>query len=159
MRRRFTRVLKMADFRASGAAAYLFPTYSALADYASNENGLCWPRMDTLASTLGISVRTVQRHLTALREHGLVAFVDRRRTARGRFSSWCYRVVCMASFAKASTTGHQGRAAKAPSNFPGTKRLRNNPPTPLLSKDEQRQRRREGYAWLFGEISEGDGVK
>ena len=156
-RRTFTRIPKMVLFRRAGAPAYLVGTYCALADYASNKDGVCWPRMDTLASTLGLSVRTVQRHLTALRELGLVEFVERRRSARGRFSSWCYRLVLMASFNKSSTTGHSRRAAKTPSNVPGTKRQQNTPQNPPQTKQEQRRRRREGYEWLFGEGSEGDG--
>ncbi len=158
-RRTFTRIPKMVLFRRAGAPAYLVGTYCALADYASNEDGVCWPRMDTLASTLGISVRTVQRHLTALRELGLVEFLERRRSKRGRFSSWCYRLVLMASFNKPSTTGHSRRAAKTLSNIPGTKQRKNTPQNPPRTKQEQRRRRREGYEWLFGEISEGDGGK
>ncbi len=48
-RRTFTRIPKMVLFRRAGAPAYLVGTYCALADYASNEDGVCWPRMDTLA--------------------------------------------------------------------------------------------------------------
>ncbi len=157
--RKFTRIPKMVMFQRAGAPAYLVGTYCALADYAANNTGLCWPRMDTLASTLGISVRTVQRHLSALRELGLIEFVDRRRTARGRFSSWCYRLVLMASFSKGSTTGHSRRSARGPSNIPGTKQKKNTPQTPPQTKQERRQRRYEGYAWLFGDVSEGEGVK
>ena len=149
MRRKFTRIPKMVMFQRAGAPAYLVGTYCALADYASNENGLCWPRMDTLASTLNLSVRTVQRHLTALREAGLIEFVDRRRTSRGRFSSWTYRLLLMVSFSKSSTTGHSRRSAKGPSNIPGTKQRKNPPQTPPQSGEEARKRRREGYEWLF----------
>ena len=58
--------------------------------------------METLAKILGKSVRTVQRHLHALKtvqrhlhalkEGGLIEFVERRRN-RGKFSSYLYRVV------------------------------------------------------------------
>lgn len=149
LRKKFTRIPKMVTFQRAGAPSYLVGTYCALADYASNDDGLCWPRMDTLASTLNLSVRTVQRHLTALRELGLIEFVDRRRTARGRFSSWTYRLLLMASFSRGPTTGHSRRAAKTPSNIPGTKRQKNTPQTPPLRGEEGSKRRREGYEWLF----------
>ncbi len=152
MRRRFTRIPKVQLLTNAGVPAHLIGTYCALSDYAANDTGLCWPRMDTLASTLKISVRTVQRHLTALRKLGLVEFVDRRRTTRGRFSSWCYRLVLMASFNKPATTGHSGRLANTPSNFPGTKRQKNPPQTPR-EKDSSlpgtRRSVKDGYEWLF----------
>ncbi len=149
----------MVLFRRAGAPAYLVGTYCALADYASNEDGVCWPRMDTLASTtLGLSVRTVQRHLTALRELGLVEFLERRRSKRGRFSSWCYRLVLMASFNKPATTGHSRRAAKTPSNIPRTKQRKNTPPTPPIKGPEGARRRREGYEWLFDRGGGADGA-
>ncbi len=47
--RKFTRIPKMVTFQRAGAPAHLIPTYCALADYASNEDGVCWPRMDTVA--------------------------------------------------------------------------------------------------------------
>ncbi len=152
MRRRFTRIPKVQLLTNAGVPAYLIGTYCALSDYAANDTGLCWPRMDTLASTLKIPVRTVQRHLSALRELGLVDFVDRRRTARGRFSSWCYRLVLMASFNKPATTGHSGRPAKTPSNFPRTKREKNPPQTPRekdSSLSGSRRPIKDGYRWLF----------
>jgi DNA-binding transcriptional ArsR family regulator len=150
--RKFTRIPKMIIFQRAGAPSYLVGTYCALADYAANDTGLCWPRMDTLASTLKISVRTVQRHLSALKELGLIEFVDRRRTARGRFSSWCYRLVLMASFNKPATTGHSWRPAKTPSNIPGTKRQKNTPLTPRekdSSLSGSRRSIKDGYEWLF----------
>ncbi len=149
--RQFTRIPKMVTFQRAGAPAYLIPVYCALSDYAANKTGLCWPRMDTLASTLNLSVRTVQRHLRSLRELGLIEFVERRRSARGRFSSWCYRLVLMPSFSK-KTTGHRRQAARGPSNVSGTKRGRRPPLSPSENKEEQRRRRRAGgYGWLFGE--------
>ncbi len=147
--RKFTRIPKMITFQRAGAPSYLVATYCALSDYASNKDGVCWPRMDTLASTLNLSVRTVQRHLNALRELGMIEFVNRRRTARGRFSSWTYRLLLMASFSKSSTTGHGRRPVKGVPMFSGTKRQKNTPLTPQQTKDEQRQRRQEGYEWLF----------
>ncbi len=152
---KFTRIPKMIVFQRAGAPAYLIPVYCALSDYAGNKDGLCWPKMSTMARTLGISTRTVQRHLAALQAAGLVEFVERRRSARGRFSSWCYKLVLMASFNKPATTGHGRRAVRGPSKVSGTKRQKNTPQPPQQSKDEQRRRRRAGgYAWLFGEDGE-----
>jgi DNA-binding transcriptional MocR family regulator len=62
--------------------------------------------METLAKTLGRSVRTIQRHLHLLRERGVIEFVERRRN-RGRFSSYLYRVVHITR-----TTGHGRRVEK-----------------------------------------------
>src|SRR5215213_11731244 len=89
----------------AGVPVEAIPTYCALADHANNKNGLCWPRMDTLAKILGRSVRTVQRHLHLLRELSLIEFVERRRL-RGRYSSYVYRVLHIMR-----TTGHGGRVA------------------------------------------------
>jgi DNA-binding transcriptional ArsR family regulator len=141
----------MVVFQRAGAPAYLVPVYAVLSDYANNRSGLAWPKMSTLADTLGISVRSVQRHLSALRELGLIEFVQRRRSARGRFSSWCYRLVLVASFNK-STTGHGRRPVKGVPYKEERKRQKNPPQTPQQSKEEQRRRRRAGgYAWLFGD--------
>ena len=89
---KFTRIPKMRDLIEGGVPTEAIPTYCALADYSNNKTGLCWPKMETLAKTLGRSVRTVQRHLHLLKELGLVEFVERRRL-RGRYSSYVYRVL------------------------------------------------------------------
>jgi hypothetical protein len=70
-RPKFTRIPKMRDLMEVGVPAEAIPTYCALTDYANNNTGLCWPKMETLARTLGRSVRTVQRHLHLLKELGL----------------------------------------------------------------------------------------
>jgi DNA-binding transcriptional ArsR family regulator len=140
---KFTRIPKVAHLVASGVPVEAIPTYAALADYANNKNGLCWPRMDTLAAGIGRSVRTIQRHLHTLRALGLVEFVQRRRSRRGRFSSYLYRVLAipgMAASKKSSTTGHRRRVGKPPPIFPGTKQVSNAP------SDSPK----EGYRWLFG---------
>src|ERR687885_554811 len=95
----------MRDLILAGVPAEAIPTYCALTDYANNKTGLCWPKMETLAKTLGRSVRTVQRHLHLLKELGLIEFVERRRL-RGRYSSYLYRVLHIMR-----TTGHEGRLA------------------------------------------------
>ena len=76
---KFTRIPKVRDLVEAGVPAEAIPTYCALTDYANNKTGLCWPKMETLANTLGRSVRTIQRHLHLLRECGLIEFVERRR--------------------------------------------------------------------------------
>ena len=103
---KFTRIPKMRDLIEAGVPAEAIPTYCALTDYSNNKTGLCWPKMETLAKTLGRSVRTVQRHLHLLKELGLVEFVERRRL-RGRYSSYVYRVLHIMR----TTTGHGGRVA------------------------------------------------
>src|ERR671927_734049 len=95
----------MRDLILAGVPAEVIPTYCSLADYANNKTGLCWPKMETLAKTIGRSVRTVQRHLHLLKELGLVEFVERRRL-RGRYSSYLYKVVHIMR-----TTGHGQRVA------------------------------------------------
>src|SRR4028119_1942241 len=100
---KFTRIPKVRDLIETGVPAEAIPTYCALTDYANNKTGLCWPKMETLAKTLGRSVRTIQRHLPLLKELGLIEFVERRRL-RGRYSTYLYRVLHIMR-----TTGHEGR--------------------------------------------------
>jgi DNA-binding transcriptional ArsR family regulator len=148
-KQRFTRIPKTSELICAGVPTEVIPTYCALADYTNNKTGLCWPKMETLASTLGRSVRTVQRHLHVLKSKGLVEFVERRRN-RGRYSSYLYRVVHIVS--SAATTGH-GRRVEGRSLYrERTKRLSNSQKS-TESKEERKQReakrRREGYEWLF----------
>src|SRR5215216_5518778 len=102
-KQRFTRIPKTSELISAGVPTEVIPTYCALADYTNNKTGLCWPKMETLASTLGRSVRTVQRHLHVLKSKGLVEFVERRRN-KGRYSSYLYRVLHIVR-----TTGHGRR--------------------------------------------------
>jgi DNA-binding transcriptional ArsR family regulator len=138
---RFTRIPKVQQLILAGVPVEAIPTYCALADHANNKNGLCWPKMETLAKILGRSVRTVQRHMHTLKELGLVEFVNRRRF-KGRFGSYLYRVLAIPTMVRkkrASTTGHERRVDSGPPIFPRTKDSRIppcNPPT-------------EGYEWLF----------
>ncbi len=155
---KFTRIPRMVVFQRAGAPAYLIPTYCALADFASNQDGTCWPRMDTVARTLGISTRSVQRHVRALVAAGLVELVERRRSARGRFSSYVYRLVLMGRFSKARTTGHRRRPVGAAPNKERTKQQKNTPQSPPIRGEEGARRRRSGYAWLFGDGPEGEGT-
>jgi DNA-binding transcriptional ArsR family regulator len=147
--RKFTRIPKMRDLILAGVPAEAIPTYCALTDYANNKTGLCWPKMETLAKTLGRSVRTVQRHLHLLKELGLIEFVERRRL-RGRYSSYVYRVL---HIMRTTTTGHGQRVAsilkKRTKPSPSTK-----PPKPAEydrqeKREKEAQRRKEGFEWLF----------
>ena len=165
---RFTRIPKTTHLIQAGVPAEAIGTYTALADYANNKTGLCWPKMETLAATLNRSVRTIQRHLHLLKELGLIEFVTRRRS-KGRFSSYLYRICFHA------TTGHGRQVAGSRSNKRRTKRLRTPPISPpkeafnwffgkerdleaeteheRLVEEKRKQeadRRREGYEWLFG---------
>jgi DNA-binding transcriptional ArsR family regulator len=167
-RPKFTRIPKVSDLVFAGAPAEALPTYCALADYANNKTGLCWPKMETLAKTLGRSVRTIQRHLHLLKECGLIEFVQRRRH-RGRFSSYLYKVLHIVA-----TTGHGRPAVKHRPIYKGTKRSVMPPNSPqkeafncLLGdstdnkveaeyererakkRTEDAERRKEGYEWLF----------
>jgi DNA-binding transcriptional ArsR family regulator len=166
---KFTRIPKVADLIAAGIPAEVIPTYCALADYANNKNGLCWPKMESLAKTLNRSVRTIQRHLHLLKKKGMIEFVERRRQ-RGRYSSYLYRVLHIVS----TTTGHGRRVGGGAPIYRRTKRSvtppysppkeafnwlfgkERNPKAEEEHKNQQEQRRRQeaeqrkrGYGWLF----------
>ncbi len=144
---KFTRIPKVRDLMDAGVPTEVIPTYCALTDYANNKTGLCWPKMETLANTLGRSARTIQRHLHLLKELGLVEFVERRRL-RGRYSSYVYRVLHIMR-----TTGHGGRVGSILKGR--TKPSLSTKPQKTTEQDRQGQkrlaaeRRREGYEWLF----------
>ena len=99
---RFTCIPKVEALVLAGVPTEAIPTYCALSDYANNKSGLCWPKMETLAKTLGRSVRTIQRHLHLLKELGLIEFVERRRH-KGRFSSYLYKALSVRK--RGRTTG------------------------------------------------------
>ena len=147
-RPKFTRIPKVRDLMEAGVPTEAIPTYCALTDYANNKTGLCWPKMETLAKTLGRSVRTIQRHLHLLKELGLIEFVERRRL-RGRYSSYVYRVLHIMR----TTTGHGGRVG---SILKGRTKpsLSTKPPKPTENdrqekRNREAERRREGFEWLF----------
>jgi DNA-binding transcriptional ArsR family regulator len=145
---KFTRIPKVRDLIEAGVPAEAIPTYCALTDYANNKTGLCWPKMETLAKTLGRSFRTVQRHLHLLKELGLVEFVERRRL-RGRYSSYVYRVLHIMR----TTTGHGGRVASILKGRTKPRLSTKPPQTQDYDRQEKRKRetkrRREGFEWLF----------
>ena len=139
---KFTRIPKVQDLAYAGVPTEAIPTYCALSDYANNKSGLCWPKMETLAKTLGRSVRTVQRHLHLLKELGLIEFVERRRN-NGRFSSYLYKVLHIVR----TTTGHGRRAVRGDPIYRRTKRSVTLPNSPPM----------EGYSWLFGRAGDPAG--
>jgi DNA-binding transcriptional ArsR family regulator len=145
---KFTRIPKVRDLTQAGVPAEAIPTYAALADYANNKTGLCWPKMETLAKTLGRSVRTIQRHLHLLKELGLIEFVERRRN-RGRYSSYVYRVIHIMR----TTTGHGGRVASLLKGRTKPSLSTKPPKTQEYDRQEERKRaakrRREDFEWLF----------
>jgi DNA-binding transcriptional ArsR family regulator len=96
----FTPIPKTNELMNAGVPPQVVATYAALADYANNQTGLCWPRMDTLARTLKRTPRTIQSHLHLLKERGLIEFVERRRDRKGRFLSWVYRIAHVAAAAQ-----------------------------------------------------------
>ncbi len=138
--RKFTRIPKTYDLIQAGCPTEAIATYCALTDYANNKNGLCWPRMETLAKTLGRSARTVQRHLHLLKDLGLIEFHERKRDKWGRFGTYVYKVLHIIASTSSKATGHP--RPMAPLNRK-TKRG-NNPLTPRKSVTE-------GYEWLFGD--------
>ncbi len=135
-KRKFTRIPKTTEL-IRYVPSEVIPTYCALADYAHNTTGECFPKMETLAETLNKSVRTIQRHLHLLREQGLIEFVERRRN-KGRFSSYLYRILFF------TTTGHGSRMADKRLYKRRTRQLKNTPKSPTDSV-------KDGYSWLFDE--------
>jgi DNA-binding transcriptional ArsR family regulator len=146
LRQKFTRMPKTEVLMEAGVPAYAIGTLCVLSDHANSKSGLCWPSMNRLARILGLSVRTLQRHLHLLKDQGLIEFVERRRN-KGKYSSYLYRVVHIVR-----TTGHGRRVGD---RFLYRERTKDplNSTKPQESKEERRQReakrRREGYEWLF----------
>jgi len=97
---RFTPIPKTYELMQAGVPPQVVATYAALSDYANNQTGECWPRMETLARTLGRTPRTIQSHLHLLKDLGLIEFVERRRDEKGRFLSWLYRIPHVAQAAQ-----------------------------------------------------------
>jgi len=154
MRQNFTRIPKIQSLIDQGVPAEAIPTYCCLADYSNNKTGLCWPKMETIATTLNRSVRTIQRHVHLLAERGLIELLERRRH-KGRFSSYLYKIIHITR-----TTGHERRVAGNRLLKTRTKSFQNSQTQAFNAKidpkDEEarrraveRKRRTEGYEWLF----------
>lgn len=63
----------------------------ALADHAGDD-GECYPHTARLAEKCALDRKTVQRHLIALDERGLVEKLYRRKRGDGRLAGWQYRI-------------------------------------------------------------------
>lgn len=145
--RKFNRTPKLEDLvprlREAGLGLNVLPTYMALCEHANNTTGKAWPSVNRIAGMLGLCRRTVERHLSALCEAGLVLRGAQRRGARGRYSTRVYAVVAVLFF-KRATVRHGERPASRSSNKERTKRTLNPDKRHL-----EAERRREGYEWLF----------
>lgn len=64
-----------------------------LCKYRNTKTGECYPAIETMALDLGISARSVQRHMNSLIECGHVVAVERRNRATGRQTSNQYYVL------------------------------------------------------------------
>lgn len=62
----------------------------AIADHA-NGDGYCWPSMGRIGRMVGLSLRQVSNHVTALEAAGLVVKAERRRH-EGQLRGWTYYV-------------------------------------------------------------------
>ena len=65
--------------------------YAVLQRYADRTTGQCWPRVSTLAATLNLSTRCVQKYLRHLARLGLIDMAPRY-TADGDHTSNLYTV-------------------------------------------------------------------
>lgn len=61
--------------------------YALLATYADNADRDCFPRQETMALQLGVSVDTIQRHLKVLEQAGVIEVEARYRPDGGRSSN------------------------------------------------------------------------
>ena len=153
--RKFTRIPKTTVFLEAGLSVEVIPTYCALTDHANNKTGLCWPKMETLASILNRSVRTIQRHLHLLKEAGLIEFVNRRRW-KGRFSSYTYKILHILT-----TTGHTRPVDRRSLYKRRTKPVPTTPKSPENyneyefffgeDQDERQDKYKQEYSWFFQE--------
>jgi DNA-binding transcriptional MocR family regulator len=125
----FTRVPKIEAF--ADVPHYCLGTYMAIASYASNQKGVCYPSLKTLSARLGCSTRTVSRHIRVLIAAGLLKAVRRR--YKGRYSSNLYTVIFIA------TTRHTRRGGSGDPYIRRTRTTKVTTPRPI----------KEGYEWLF----------
>lgn len=177
---KFTPLPKIREMMALGIDSHVVGTYAALADYANNTTGECYPRMTTLSRTLGKTPRTIQSHLYALRDAGLVEFKERRRDRKGRFQSWVYRLPHVAAAAERiksrrekNKAAYEERKRKQKEEKESRRRQRlskkpstgsSSPVAPNkgltsstnhLTPNPQKDRT-EGYWWFFGEEAPPD---
>src|SRR5215208_2322441 len=110
-RTKFTRVPKISQLVAAGVPLRAVPTYLALADHADNKTGTTFVSVARVAEVLKVCRRTVERHIKALEDAGVIKRQRQRRAKRGRFSS-CLRVlVVFASFTVRQRSRDRGRGS------------------------------------------------
>jgi len=63
----------------------------ALSDHAG-EDGECYPSTGHLGKKCSLDPKTIQRHLTALHDRGLITKMYRRKRSNGTLAGWTYRV-------------------------------------------------------------------
>lgn len=132
---KFTRVPKVVDLVAVGVPLSAVPTYLALSDHASNRTGETFVSVARIAVALKVCRRTVERHIWALEQAGVVKRQRQRRASRGRFSSCLRVVVSHALF----TVRHRSKDRGSRSYTSRTKRLVSSPHIPP-----------DRYRWLMG---------
>ena len=73
----------------SGGSFGALAVYAALASYADENTGVCWPSQATLAEDTGLTVRSVQRAIVVLINNGLITrerrFHDNGKTKSTRY--------------------------------------------------------------------------
>jgi DNA-binding transcriptional ArsR family regulator len=141
---KFTRVPKVTTLVAAGVPLHAVPTYLALADHADNKTGSTFVSVARVAEVLKVCRRTVERHIKALEDAGVIKRQRQRRAKRGRFSSCLRILVSFAGFTVRQRRGDRGR----PSDSSLTKHALSPPKSPL-DHEADRARRWAGYEWLL----------
>jgi len=108
----------------------------ALADHAGDD-GECYPHTARLAEKCSLDRKTVQRHLIALDERGLVAKLYRRKRGDGRLAGWQYRLA-LDTVEGAPTSPREGTPTSPPEGTP-TSRLEGTPMPSLEPSSMNRQ--------------------
>ncbi len=127
----------------------------------SDENGFCYPGMDSLAGKCGMGKRTVVRAVSELEKQGLIVVTKRGGFGQGRASNQ-YRLQLSAKLAHCAKTGeiqgakcqtgtlglsakhdkqsakHDKQSAKLAPDTSVDTSVYTNPPTPLKMKTEQK---------------------
>lgn len=99
-----------------------------LATYADNDTGKCFPTQEQLAQGTGLSVRSVRRVLTELKDAGLI-HVEKNKARDFNANSiyWCRVPVRMQSKLKAEI-GQREKSTRAPASAPAGQ-----PPSPPVA--------------------------
>jgi len=141
-KRKFTRIPRadslIPQLREAGLGLHVLPTYIVLADHANNKTGRAWPHINTIARITGLCRRTVERHIAALMEAGLVLKNHQRRGKRGRFAG-CGFVVVAVLFFRRATVRHGDRTGKRSLYKERTKHSNNAPQNPPETQEERRR--------------------